>query len=106
MIAPFQPGDVVVCVATGGEYDFVAPVPFVSLRGVYRIGRCGRCRDIWAVQLVGDPNMAAYPRAGYPAFYFRKIDAEVTEDFRQQLRSLKSPKPTLNPKRHSRERVG
>lgn len=106
MSAPFQPGDVVVCVddrfRDGPDYvDFRNRV----VRGrVYRVEYVAQFYDgAWGVQLVGD---GAGPTSAWEADRFRKIDDEVTEDFREQLRSLKSPKPTLNPSRYSRERVG
>jgi hypothetical protein len=92
MSAPFQPGDVVVCVD-----DRQSPYsPHGLLRGAYyRIAglRPPMYNSVinekcLGVELVapesGNPN-------GYGAFRFRKIDDEVTDEFRAQLRSLNTP---------------
>jgi hypothetical protein len=110
MRAPFQPGDVVVCVDTlGPPLEIWEPL----LGAHYRISRCGpsagpvwvggeRFRDDFIVSLVEEP---ANDDTGWAAKMFRKIDDEVSESFREQMRELGKPKdgPKLNPARHSRE---
>lgn len=108
MSVPFQPGDVVVCVDDSIPSD--APELKRIVMGRLRKGACHRVLAL-SVNPYGDvglilSNLDASPwRHGWAPKRFRKIDEGVTEDFREQLRSLKSPKPTLNPSRHSRERV-
>lgn len=114
MSAPFQPGNVVLCVDDRpgkvkrtllGECEVVAS----QLRrgSIYRVSKVGPAPNgKVGVFIEGIPPLVAWDgELPFRSDRFRKIDDEVTEDFRQQLRSLKSPKPTLNPKRHSRERV-
>lgn len=105
MSAPFQPGDVVECIK---EFPLHGPSDAPVLGGEWypRVGGFYRCcgMDYDCVELEEDPDKFN-PDFGWNWSHFRKIDADVTEDFRQQLRSLKSPKPTLNPARHSRERA-
>ena len=108
MSAPFQPGDVVVCVddrtSPGSPIVRFKRGKEYRVRSVFLTEGRQRRHDIfgevvWGIVIAGFENKAA------AAQRFRKIDEGVTEEFREQLRSLKSPKPTLNPSRHSRERV-
>lgn len=104
MSAPFQPGDVVVCVDAEPLPYSVIPIRCIRVGGVYRVEAfnpkmldrfSGECFD--GVQLVG---VVADTGTGWlGAYRFRKIDDDVTEDFREQMRSLGKPA------RHSRERV-
>ena len=104
MSAPFQPGDVVVCV---DDRDCLN----IRRGAVYRVAevRCGY--DIvsgesgaYGVVLAGVKTDPGYDT--WHPIRFRKIDDEVSEDFREQMRSLGKRTPVLNPARHSRERVG
>lgn len=112
MSAPFQPGDVVVCVDDRPSWSNT-PYQAEHCRKHLRRGAIYRVVSIVVAPsgdvglgLSGIPNCPTpFGDTGWSAFRFRKIDDEVTEDFREQLRSLKSPKPTLTPSRHSRERA-
>lgn len=94
MSAPFAPGDVVVRVA-GDPW----PMP---IGAIDRVVWCGESEDAlsgefgWGLELQAfDPGL---PSDGdlrpevWCAENFRKIDDEVTEDFRAQLKSLSKPK--------------
>ena len=114
MSAPFQVGDAVVCVddsacrccgmdlpARKGRYYHVE----ATQRGFNNILN----EYITSLVLRGVPTTGLGRHSGWGlnAARFRKIDDEVTEEFREQLRSLNPPKPILNPSRHlSHEGVG
>lgn len=93
MSAPFQPGDVVVCVHVDpSEVSDAEWLP--SVGSYYRVLECFEAvdwhgREHWGVVIDGDPvDCPEDEGAGWRSDWFRKIDAEVTEDFRQQLRKL------------------
>jgi hypothetical protein len=85
--APFQPGDVVVCVDDG-------PNPFGGLQHGLRVRQCYRIEAAFDDIRVQLPLVLVFGRrsldhtGAYLASRFRKIDAEVTEAFREQLRKL------------------
>lgn len=107
MSAPFQPGDVVEAVGAPRDqypgYQYAASKPagrkvcrVLSCVGPYRLG-------VWGVTVTGIPGFWGH-------VCFRKIDDEVTDDFRQRLKSLPKQRERigLNPARHDaykRERV-
>jgi hypothetical protein len=95
MSAPFNVGDVVVCVDD-------RPTPAWGETGLkrgrmYRVSRVGPVmlntllqRDCHSVDVVG--VVAPSRGRGFGDFRFRKIDDEVTESFRSQLKSLTKQK--------------
>lgn len=85
MSAPFQPGDVVVCVdnAPNDDTNDPGPLAWLVLRRVYRVRTVGLPFD--CIHVVGDGLGRG---AGWQPHRFRKIDAEVTGEFREQLRKL------------------
>jgi len=94
MSAPFQPGDVVVCVDNKPATSMQNPLPPVSLGSVHRVSWCGVTTDADDGRLRCGVNLdegiaCIWTR---PAEWFRRIDGEVTEDFRSMLRTLGNPK--------------
>lgn len=89
MSAPFQPGDVVVCVDDAREALPGARWSRTPVRkgGIYRVLWCRQSAfpGVYAVRLTSD---TADENAGWRHTRFRPIDADVTEDFREQLRKL------------------
>ena len=93
MKAPFEVGDVVVCVdELGPNLESWEP----KFNTHYRIVECVEAgppiwedgasfADDWGVVLVEDPRN---DDTLWPAKMFRKIDSEVTEAFRRKMRSL------------------
>ena len=80
----FNVGDLVVCVddqMSGGVREATHP-DFIRAGRHYRISRVGKRKGEWGVQLLGDPNMIAWPNCGWKADRFRKIDAPDTEVLR------------------------
>lgn len=88
MSTPFQPGDCVICVYAGPNHDGGIPADIVE-GAVYRVDHCFLHLHSahMLVALVGNVNFVDETGA-YLASRFRKIDDEVTESFRQQMRSL------------------
>lgn len=91
-MAPFQPGDVVVCVNDRAP-RWNVPLPFMVKRG-----RFYRVTEAFSSAL-GNPlvllngqrkmlNAHGTMTAGWAADRFRKIDDETAEEFRQQMRAL------------------
>lgn len=101
MSEPFQFGDVVVCVDR--DEGMITPISqaWVRLGAVYRIVCCEigdnelTGEELWCVTLDGDPENIIDPDGAYPAAWFRKIDDDVTDEFREALRQLpvKTPEP-------------
>lgn len=104
MSAPFQPGDVVVCVDDSPDTrGNMVVARFLRRLAIYRVEWCGLTTvGVWGVQLFGDPSTRS---GAWAADRFRKIDDDVTEDFREQMRSLGKGKSVVNPSHHSQERV-
>lgn len=90
MKAPFEAGDVVVCVGSTSN-DPLAPKRMRS-DGAPPKGTAHRVLDVvfflgeWGVVVSGYPS--AHPTRAWIHSAFRKIDADVTEDFREMLRKL------------------
>lgn len=83
MSAPFQPGDVVQVIdgildlKTGSIHRVVAahpPVPGMT--------------STWGIRVSGADHNWLHAFQGWRHTRFRKIDDEVTEEFREQLRKL------------------
>lgn len=89
MSAPFAPGDVVVAV-----YEDVCPVHMGDPHyDTTMIGQHFRIRDIEIVgACVGYVDIGDGNGCDWCAGTFRKVDDEVTEDFRERLKSLSTPK--------------
>jgi hypothetical protein len=81
---PFEPGDVVVCLRGCTTID---GSDTTRQGAIYRVSDCrfNTRWEEWGVWLAG-MNCGLW--FGYKAARFRKIDADTTEDFRQQMRSL------------------
>jgi hypothetical protein len=99
MSAPFAPGDVVVCVDASPARIAMSDkgkqlvARYCKVDAVYRVEAVrlslGRRPGKLCLKFVG---IDSEPYAGFSASRFRKIDDEVSEDFRQQLKSLSKPK--------------
>lgn len=100
MSAPFQPGDVVVCV------DASAPSQYwrkrshrfpLALGSIWRVRGTGLSETgeegIYLFGYRGPIYDRTKREAPLRPDRFRKIDDEVTDEFRQALKSLKSPTP-------------
>lgn len=90
MSGPFQPGDVVVCINEGPNPGGGEPWE-PKVRWLYRIADVFDVEDptlgvVTVCDLFEDPFRVA--AAGWAATMFRKIDEDVTESFREQMRSL------------------
>jgi len=91
MKAPFEPGDVVVCLRDfPGPADQWGPVK----GGYYRVEGCVHELFGWFVELAEDPD-SFDPDFGWGAQHFRKIDEGVTEEFREVLGTLTPGKPRV-----------
>lgn len=95
MSAPFAPGDVVVVVprpvrgASPNVRYIQSPRSRLKVGSYHRIQGVFRCFDVWAVRLCGvEPSPGS---KGFPADRFRKIDDEVTDEFKAHLRELIAP---------------
>jgi hypothetical protein len=103
MSAPFEPGDVVVCVGTNMKCP-----PNAHYTGVNALakGRHYRVTSIWlGVSGVYGVRLAGFPHAteasGCPAPLFRKINDEQYPEVLEAILSCKKPeRPALNPSRH------
>jgi hypothetical protein len=90
MSAPFQPGDVVVCVDLSQDRNGNVPET-LRVRG-----KGAPYRVVWVgVNRAGRPILGLFGTPaeppgdqGYRHWRFRKIDDEVTEEFREQLANL------------------
>ncbi len=91
----FKRGDVVVCV--DAKPDARDPKAYLLIeRKTYRVGAVGaRADGVYSLAFHCIPSDTLGKGWAFTADRFRKIDDEVTEAFREQLRSL--PKPALEP---------
>lgn len=90
-MSDFQPGDVVVCVnllPRGGVQDrYASNLQRLSVGRHYRVVSAGFCPS--GAQSVVLSGVRSDARNGqWWAGRFRKIDADTTEEFREQMRSL------------------
>jgi hypothetical protein len=95
MSAPFKPGDVVVVVYQKDGVHAAPGIPRIPKGSIHRVADVYGC-DFWAAVVVnGWPSGHVSPigNDGWDARSFRKIDDEVTEDFRARLRTLNPPEP-------------
>lgn len=98
-MAPFEPGDVVVCVDASPPRIARSERMKALVRAVCRLGAVHRVADVrvaWGRRSKGRTALVlqgidSNPAAGFDAERFRKIDDEVTEEFRVQMRSLGKP---------------
>lgn len=96
MSAPFQPGDCVVCVDASSRKLSARPItPIMTLvRGaIYRVASAFNAPNGDPVVLLDGEaphRFHEYPGqvTGWLASRFRKIDDEVTDEFRSMLRNL------------------
>jgi hypothetical protein len=92
--APFQPGDVVVCVDAKPDARDPEAGHLVE-RKTYRVAVIGP-RDTDGSLSVGfDCIPGSRPNTvyGFSVARFRKIDDEVNDAFREQMRALRTPVP-------------
>lgn len=91
MSAPFEPGDVVVCIRLDSQDEY----GFMKVGGIYRVTivEVGDLSGVeeWGIDVQGDPEEDSDTL--WPAVNFRKIDEEVTPAFREQMRSLGKQEP-------------
>jgi hypothetical protein len=89
---PFDVGDVVVCVDDRLREHSGKSVPQRIRKGnLYRV--IGAAVSPW-LRLPTVTLDGVHSETGFYADRFRKIDAEVTEEFREQLRKLPVPEPS------------
>lgn len=94
MSAPFQPGDRVECIDASPRDGAIIPIHKFLVQGAdYLVSDVidhNNQHDGWSLRLVGIP--VPDPMEGWNYRPFRKIDDEVTEDFRSMIRTLANPK--------------
>jgi hypothetical protein len=90
MSAPFQPGDVVVCVDNAPDRRCQRPelLAWLAVGRHYRVRTTGLPFD--CIHVNGDGLSML---EGWQPHRFRKIDDEVTEEFREQLANLPVREP-------------
>lgn len=94
-MSAFQPGDVVVCVDDRGPRNEPTETPtgWIVRGNHYRVEKCIDHVLGAGVKISG---VAVNRFDWFYADRFRKIDDEVTEEFREQLRAIKSPAPCFD----------
>lgn len=91
MSAPFKPGDCVECIDAGPSEEGYTP-PELIQGAHYTVFAVGEDPFGQPGVFLDEQDSRGFA-GGYLAYRFRKIDDEVTEDFRARLRTLNPPEP-------------